>query len=115
MRPILRKFRKSLPNHTTILLRNTSSPQFTSWDWLISIDDNLNLELWKLQQRFALACFRFATNAFAAHIVDDYSPLDLDECQWSGIVCNQGGNVTRLALPYSGLTGSVPRELYFFG
>ena len=94
MHPLFRQFYESLPQHTTTLLYNTISPQYLARTWLTSNDDNLNLELWKLRQRFALACFRFGTNAFDSYIADQFSPLDVDECQWDGVSCNQRGNVT---------------------
>ena len=85
---------ESLPQHSTTLLYNTISPQYLARNWLTSNDDNLNLDVWKLRQRFALACFRFTTNAFDSYVADQFSPLDVDECQWDGVSCNQRGNVT---------------------
>ena len=113
IRPNFRQLYESLPNHTTILLQNTRSPQYKAWGWLSLLDDTLNMELWKLRQRFALACFRFATTAFESYIFDQISPLDVDECNWTGIVCNASGSVMEIELSNSDLVGPVPRELYF--
>ena len=56
----------------------------------------------------------FATNAFASHIVDHFfSPLDVEECNWTGMLCNANGNGMQIALPKSNLVGFMPRELYF--
>ena len=113
MHPLYRLFRKSLPNHTTILLQNPSSPQYRAWYWLTAQDDNLNGGIGKLRQRFALVCFHFTTNAFASEVVNQFSPLVVDECNWTGIVCNANGCVVQIVLPNSDLVGTVPRELYF--
>ena len=71
-----------------------------------------------LRQRFALACFRYATIAFLS-IFESNAASVLDECDWSGITCNANGRVATLVcvLPNQapGLGGSLPRELYFFG
>ena len=115
MRPLFRQFQESLPNYTKILLQDTSSPKYLAWGWLTSISDNLNVDLWKLRQRFALACFCFATTAFESYIVvpsDPVSPLEVDECNWTGIVCNASGSVIQIALQNSDIVGSLPQELY---
>ena len=112
--PSFRQLFDSLPNHTTILLQDPTSPQYKAWTWLATTEFNFDADVWQLRQRFALACFRFATTAFASYINSGpFSPLDVDECNWNGTLCNKNGNVTHLALPDSDLSGSVPRELYF--
>ena len=53
------------------------------------------------------------TTAFESCIVDPFSPQDVDECNWTGIVCNANGRVMEIALPKSNLVGSMPREFYW--
>ena len=48
-----------------------------------------------LRQRFALACFRYATIAFLS-IFESNAASVLDECDWSGITCNANGRVATL-------------------
>ena len=112
--PNFRQLYDSLPNHTAASLRNTRSPQYLAWTWLATTELNFDADVWQLRQRFALACFHFSTTAFAPYITTGpFSPLDVGECLWNGTSCNKNGNVTHLVIPGSGLTGSMPRELYF--
>ena len=113
MHPLFLQFRVSLPNHTKTLLQDPTSPQSLAWQWLTANDDNLNWDVGKLRQRFALASFRFATSVFESDVANQFVSLFVDECNWKGIVCNASGSVTQIALPNSDLTGSAPRELYF--
>ena len=69
-------------------------------------------------QRYALACFYYATNA----IDTIYSPnppgwtdstdwlSDKPECEWLGVQCSLF-QVTGLSLPGNGLTGKIPMEM----
>jgi len=112
--PNFRQLFDSLPNHTAQILRNVRSPQYLAWTWLATTEFNFDADVWQLRQRFALACFRFATDAFASYINSGpFSPLNLDECHWNGIVCQENGSVIQITLSDSDLSGSVPRELYF--
>ena len=113
--PNFRQLFESLPSHTLLSLEIGDSPQHQAWNWLTTTEFYSNADFWNLRQRFALVCLRFATNAFASGNGTPFSPvpLDIDECSWNGVSCNEGGNVTGLALENRNLTGSLPRELYF--
>lgn len=80
-----------------------------------------------LVQRYALACFFFATSAVATAYTDNdvesgapapWTDASLwmttaDECQWFGIVCDEEGRVANIDLNENGLTGSIPNEIVY--
>lgn len=79
----------------------------------------------RILQRYALACFYFATNGVRTKWtdevygfggvppwIDDTGWLDYEnECDWYGISCNHDGRVIGISLTTNRVTGSVPSEL----
>ena len=51
-----------------------------------------------MRQRFAVACLRFATTAFASSVVNPLNTsIESEECPWIGLSCDEGGRrVTQL-------------------
>lgn len=79
----------------------------------------------KVLQRFALACFYYATYTVSTSYTDDQFGVGnnipawknqqgwitaADECEWHGIEC-ENGVVVSIKLPFNSLTGSMPVEI----
>ncbi|CAB9512669.1 LRR receptor-like serine threonine-protein kinase [Seminavis robusta] len=134
-----------LPDHSLDAMGDKGSPQFEAFQWLL---DDANLTVagdgesvlsypdWRIQQRFALATFYFATKGDRWMKNDNWlSPLH--ECQWFArperpCVCKTGGDIedyianstgpcgdvtnteryTALRLSGNGLKGTLPKEVY---
>mmetsp|Transcript_18748 Transcript_18748/g.19022 ORF Transcript_18748/g.19022 Transcript_18748/m.19022 type:complete len:387 (+) Transcript_18748:302-1462(+) len=89
---------------------------------------------WKIQQRYVLAVFYFATNGPDWLQQHQFLTPDLDECEWKqqqdqvqeqeqqqqqqqqegGVSCNQEGKVEHLRMWWNNMTGTLPQELAHF-
>ena len=110
-------------NLSTDDLLLTSSYQYKAFQWL---SENANLEAYddshKLQ-RFALACFYFATFQVATKYVpqpdswvyQEYWLTDKHECDWAGVHCTAFKRIHSLSLERNNLTGKLPFELALLG
>jgi hypothetical protein len=114
-----------LPSH--LLWNDPMSPQYLALEWMAyrddgyfvnqntddnnddNDDDSLSLSLlpW-IQQRFALITLFYASG-MQWH--DEWLRSGVNECQFSGIVCNAQNQVTLIDLKRVAMTGSLPHEL----
>jgi len=69
-----------LPPYT--LLDDRDSPQYLAWDWVMKDPQFDIYPEWKIQQRFALATFYYATNGPGWINKTGYLEYDVDECLW---------------------------------
>ena len=107
---------------TDDLLR-TNGHQYKAFDWLTK---NANLDDYddsQKIQRFALACFYYATFQVTNEYVENPEPwfqneswvTDVDECEWAGIDCTSGKQVHSITLEKNKMSGSLPMELALLG
>mmetsp|Transcript_19455 Transcript_19455/g.38684 ORF Transcript_19455/g.38684 Transcript_19455/m.38684 type:complete len:455 (-) Transcript_19455:244-1608(-) len=96
----------------TTTLEDDSSPESAALNWIIA-DDGRYLCSGDdhLIQRYVSALFYFAAGGPAWIKSDGFLSSD-DECKWSGIECNMGGNIEELNLDDNNLKGTLPPELY---
>ena len=98
---------------------DATSAQKKAFFWLAT-DENLdNMDHTAKAQRFALACFYYATNAVSTPYTNKPQPwvsahLWLSKshvCEWRGIVCNEQQHVQAVDLERNNLSGSIPHEM----
>ena len=110
-------------NISTDDLLRTNSYQYKAFDWLMT---NANLDDYddsQKIQRFALACFYYATFQVANEYVENPEPwfqneswvTDAEECEWAGIHCTSGKQVHSIFLEQNKMSGSLPMELALLG
>lgn len=128
-----------LPEHTLEAMRlDPSSPQAMSYNWLVN--DTLlsveNMDVWRIQQRFALAAFYYATSGEQWITQTNWLDHNISECKWysrpvfqpgndsyvfynaayegkeNTDACNADGAYEHLWLYSNLLVGSLPLELY---
>jgi len=101
------------------VLSDEDSPQFKALHWLAGRDEYTSYDRAQQVQRYALACFYYAT-FFHAHdfltAPTDWASqeewiTDAQECTWEGIACDSEGRVTGIILPKRALSGHLPIEL----
>ena len=96
-----------------------ASPPYLALQWISGRDEYVAYEGEQRIQRYALACFYYAT-FLKSHMFLD-SPTDWtsqtnwitdeSECTWEGITCHNNGVVIGISLPDHSLSGSLPIEL----
>jgi hypothetical protein len=120
-----RQFKPTLPAYTRERLPNATSPQGLAFDWVMKKDkvpmleapgdDQLDLRLERMKQRFALATLFFATGGKTAwKDKKGWINATLHECQWFGCRCSssvENAVVAGLELSFNYLAGSLPREI----
>lgn len=88
-----------------------NTPEGKGLDWLIHYDRGILLDEEKrVQQRYILSVFYFATNG------DVWKTKWLDpersECEWLGVTCNAtNGVVERIDIGDNNITGTIPNEI----
>lgn len=106
----------NLPTDDLLLV---GSYQYKAFDWL---SENANLEHYddyRKLQRFALACFYYATYQVATTqtpspdpwVYDEYWITEKHECDWTGIHCTASKRIHSISLERNNLTGKLPVEL----
>lgn len=106
---------------TTVPLDSIESYQYRALDWLSKNKELPNYDRSTVLQRYALACFYFATNGAKTLYTPTPSPWksserwlsDMHECQWEGIECNTRNKVAGINLSEHNLSGALPQELVF--
>jgi len=110
----------NLPTDDLLLM---GSYQYKAFDWL---SENANLDGYdnnhKLQ-RFALACFYFATYQVATEhtsnpdpwVYQEYWLTDKHECDWAGVHCTAAKRIHSISLEKNNLSGKLPLELALLG
>lgn len=107
-----------------------NSPVRQAVDWLASevtssnngtntLLDSYRNDLIQFAQRFALLCMRYALvgGKNLSSPTDDvtrftrFPQVDVDECQWEGVVCNVNGQVIEIDYSDIGLNGRLPPEI----
>jgi hypothetical protein len=82
------------------ILSNSNTPQFKARRWLLFRDKgHSNISDERLIQRYVLACFYFSTSGDEKWKTNNW--LSGDECgskSWTGIQCNDEGEVTAIVL-----------------
>lgn len=112
----------SLNLPTDDLLR-MDSYQYKAFNWL---SENTNLESYndsRKLQRFALACFYFATfQVSTTHtsqpdpwVYQEYWLTDKHECDWTGVHCTAAKRIYSISLEKNNITGKLPLELALLG
>jgi hypothetical protein len=96
-------------------LLDTTSPQYASFEWLLSENNSGISSEQRLLQRYALATLYFSTGG------DDWTTAPLwltntDECEWFSSeeddeICDANGNYVEIDLSGNNLQGTVPLEL----
>jgi len=102
-------------------LNSPGSPQNLASNWLINEDD---FEVCpgdeKIVQRYVMALFYFSTDGSAWSQCGQVGPCggggksflsDKNECEWSGITCNNDDCVTEIVFESNNVGGSLPTEL----
>lgn len=95
------------------------SPQYLALQWISGRDEYITYEGSQRIQRYALACFYYATFLKPHQFLDaptDWTSqnnwiTDETECNWEGIKCHTNGVVVGISLPDHSLSGSIPIEL----
>ena len=95
------------------------SYQNKAFNWLADTPDLESIDHTRILQRFALACFYYATyqvktkhNRDPGTWIDDGLWLsEAHECQWSGVVCSNEWHVLSIRLEHNKLSGRLPFEL----
>jgi hypothetical protein len=107
-------FKSGLPPYSLEIAENDpSSPQAKALAWLQ--DDPLfdEYELYRLNQRYALAVLYYSTEGESSWTNSSGWLSNLNECDWytasSSDICAEGSRL--VALELEGLAGSVPTEL----
>lgn len=97
----------------------TSGYQNKAFNWLASTPNLNDYPHERKIQRFALACFYYATN----NVATEYNPnprpwkddthwlSDKHECDWPGIICTTEGRIQSISLEHNDLSGRLPLEL----
>ena len=101
------------------VLSDEDSPPAHALNWIAGRDEYEMYTGAQRVQRFALACFYYATfykaHDFLTSPTDWASQegwlTDTDECTWEGIACDAEGRVTGILLPKRALSGYLPIEL----
>jgi hypothetical protein len=98
-------------------LRDEESPQFRAYEWLLSHTDIDSMPDYKKLQRYALATFFYSTggeDSWSGPAKVNWVNTEVDECEWavtSGRQCDDGFNITNLAIDNAGAQGTLPAEL----
>jgi hypothetical protein len=78
--------------------------------WLASDDEDALYSEEQLTNRYILGLLHVATNGFGW--VNSMGWLSgLDECEWFGVICDDGGKITELRLPDNRLHRTIPSEI----
>ena len=101
------------------VLSDEDSPQTHALKWIAGREEYKTYNGAQRVQRFALACFYYATfyqaHDFLTEPTDWASQegwiTDAEECTWEGIACDSEGHVTGILLPKRALSGYLPIEL----
>lgn len=96
-----------------VLLLNPSTPQGSAF--LFITDDPLIMEVGvcsypTIAQRYGLATFYFSTNGEAWTQNTGWLGT-AGECDWFGVTCVDGINITDLLLPNNNVNGDIPNEI----
>jgi len=93
-----------------ISFTNTSY-QYATNKWIFN---NYSLQLdedgTNFLQRFALGTMYFATDGENWNVAWN---LTKNECEWSGVLCDDNGNVIKVILVQNGLNGVIPSDLSY--
>lgn len=93
--------------------------QHKAFSWLTEDPDMQSIPHERKIQRFALACFFFATNNVPTKHnknpgpwLDDHHWVSGEhECDWPGIVCTDDAHVQSINLEHNNLSGKIPFEI----
>jgi hypothetical protein len=113
------KIRQLLPGDTIAALEDPASPQSFAFEFLRSDAALSSYQDWRIQQRFALATFYYATDGADWRLswfleLADTAFFDQDECSWFGLACTSLSNQTEtIRLNRNNLQGSIPPEFYW--
>jgi hypothetical protein len=112
--PLFRFLLEVSPDGGEALL-DTTSPQYASFEWLLSENNSGISSEQRLLQRYVLATLYFSTGG------DDWTTAPLwltntDECEWFSSeeddeICDANGNYVEIDLSGNNLQGTVPLEL----
>ena len=103
---------------TDDLLR-IGSYQNKALNWLMESPDIEDYPYEQKIQRFALACFYYATSEVNTERNRNPGPwsdhslwlTDNHECEWSGVICKTGTTVQSISMEHNNLSGKIPIEL----
>lgn len=107
---------KSIPSDDLLLI---GSYQNKAFNWLAGTPDLEDIDHTRKLQRFALACFYYATYQSRTKYNHNPGPWDDEshwmsyehECDWLGVVCKTDGRVQSISLEHNDLSGKLPLEL----
>lgn len=105
-----------MPSDDLLLI---GSYQNKAFNWLVETPDLEDYAHDRKIQRFALACFYYATYQVKTEYNHNPSPwledihwMSLEhECEWPGIVCTTEGKLQSISLERNRLSGRIPLEL----
>jgi hypothetical protein len=113
------QFIRGLPRYSLELISNTSSPQAKALDWLQKDPQYNEYELYRLNQRYALAVLYYATNGASWNISSGWLS-NASECEWyqfndsasyDDSVCRESSRLTLFDATSNNLGGTIPTEL----
>lgn len=99
------------PDSVTAWLDPTS-PQIMAMEWLVNDPQATSLSDLKLMQRYVLATLYFSTDGSGWNNPLSWVVESLEECEWSGIECDDSGGVKVIRLPDENLSGPLPAEIH---
>jgi hypothetical protein len=103
-----------LPQYSVDLARtDPTSPQAKALAWIHNDSQATDYELYRLQQRYALAVFYYTTNGGAWSNSTGWL-TNTSECLWytyGEYPCTEGERLTSLNFAGNGLVGPIPTEL----
>jgi hypothetical protein len=96
---------------------NLQSPEYLALNWIateieleaLSFDTNLPEDQIRLSQTYSLLTLWYSsTDAW----VDESNWLvELDECTWAGVTCDENAVITDIDMDGNGLTGAIPADI----
>jgi hypothetical protein len=117
---VVNQFLNGLPPYSKELaFNNVSSPQAKALAWLENDPQYHDYELYRLNQRYALAVFYYSTIGTSRNMTDGWLSND-SECLWyqyddpgpeDDNLCVEASRLTFLDLSNNELDGSIPTEL----
>jgi len=93
-------------------LDDPTSPQSKARKWLLEQDPfRGSLSTSRSMNRYTIAVIYLSLRLpnIAAHLVGQEN-----ECSWTGVTCDAAGDVTKIDLQNSRLTGEIPSEIQYF-
>jgi hypothetical protein len=108
-----------LPASHSTMLDSPESPQARALNWVAASEQYDNYNDDQRLQRYALACFFYATYAVRNAYVTQQVPWttaekwlsEEHECDWEGITCSDDRFVTHIKLEEHRISGTIPLDL----